>query len=267
MRTNHHLSDTLKALHGAKILLVEDNEVNQELLSTNGMEVLVAGNGQEALDKLAQFTFDGVLMDCQMPVMDGYEATRQIREQTIFKGLPVIALTANAMVEEREMVLSAGMNDYIAKPINIDEMLTTMAKWIKVLGHEYQKHVEKKMDGFESLPGIDVVAGLETVLNDTQLYHHLLVKFREGQTDFEAELRSAQASNDLDTMEEIAHTLKGVAGNLGMKDLYQASLELNAACKSHSDDVEIRLQKTVEKLQIVLEGLAGVSVSKDPAGK
>ncbi len=271
-RANLDMNDTLKSLQGAKILLVEDNEINQELvqelLRANGMSVSVAGNGQEALDKLSQSTFDGVLMDCQMPIMDGYETTRQIRKQTIFKDLPVIALTANAMVEERELVLSAGMNDYIAKPINVDEMLVTMAKWIKVFGQEDLKHVEKKSDNLENLPGIDIKAGLETVLDDSQLYRQLLVKFREGQSDSESELRHAQANNDLETMEKIAHTLKGVAGNLGMKDLYHAALELNAACKAHSDDVEIRLQKTIEKLQIVLDGLTAISIpTEEPDGK
>ena len=126
--------EAVVALHGARILLVEDNEINQELavelLTSHGITVAVANNGQEALDRLEQAEFDGVLMDIQMPVMDGYSATRAIRRQDRFKALPIIAMTANAMVGDRDKVIDSGMNDHIAKPINVREMFTTMAKWI-----------------------------------------------------------------------------------------------------------------------------------------
>lgn len=109
-------------LHGSKILLVEDNAINQELMQElfrmNGVRVQTANNGQEALDLLQRETFDGVLMDCQIPVMDGYEATCKIRTQEHFKDLPIIAMTANAMKGDREKALAAGMNDHIAKPNN-----------------------------------------------------------------------------------------------------------------------------------------------------
>jgi PAS domain S-box-containing protein len=123
------------ALSGARILLVEDNPINQELavdmLSRAGIIVSVAGDGQEALDMLGRQPFDGVLMDCQMPVMDGYEATRTLRSQPQFQSLPVIAMTANAMVGDREKVLAVGMNDHIAKPIHFDEMFATLARWVR----------------------------------------------------------------------------------------------------------------------------------------
>ena len=129
-------ADALNQLKGARILLVEDNEMNlelaEELLETAGMDVVLARNGQEALDILASDTrFDGVLMDCQMPVMDGYDATREIRKNPDFKDLPIIAMTANAMVGDKEKVLEAGMWDHIAKPLNVSAMFTTMAKWIR----------------------------------------------------------------------------------------------------------------------------------------
>jgi len=122
-------------LHGVKILLVDDNDLNQEyiceLLEMTGITVETAFNGQEALDLLAKQDFDGVLMDCQMPVLDGYQATRQIRKQVKFKDIPVIAMTANAMKGDREKVLAAGMNDYIPKPFKVDDMFAILAKWIK----------------------------------------------------------------------------------------------------------------------------------------
>ncbi|MBF0265872.1 MAG: response regulator, partial [Gammaproteobacteria bacterium] len=128
----------LKQLKGASILLVEDNEINQELatelLTINGMQVELAINGQEALDCLSNQNFDCVLMDCQMPVMDGYKATAKIREQKQYKDLPIIAMTANAMKHDVNKVLEVGMNDHIAKPINPNTMFMTMAKWIKPNG-------------------------------------------------------------------------------------------------------------------------------------
>ncbi len=124
----------LNLIQSKKILLVEDNEINQELvmdlLNSNGMTVESAYDGQEALDILEKQSFDAVLMDCQMPVMDGYDATRKIRELEKFRELPVFALTANVMKGDREKALNAGMNDHISKPINPDVLFMTMARWI-----------------------------------------------------------------------------------------------------------------------------------------
>ena len=130
-------ADALDKLKGARVLLVEDNDMNQELamelLSQAGMTVVVANNGQEAVDILTKGgqQFDGVLMDCQMPVMDGYTATREIRKLAQFKDLPIIAMTANAMAGDKEKVIEAGMWDHISKPLNVQAMFNTMAKWIK----------------------------------------------------------------------------------------------------------------------------------------
>src|SRR4029079_98688 len=117
---------------GARLLLVEDNDLNQELatelLRNAGIEVVVANHGQEALDILARDSrFDGILMDCQMPVMDGYTATREIRRNKAYENLPIVAMTANAMAGDREKVLEAGMLDHIAKPLNVADMFATQA--------------------------------------------------------------------------------------------------------------------------------------------
>ena len=123
-----------RQLQGRHILVVEDNDINQELarelLRMHGMRVATADNGREALSALEQQTFDGVLMDLQMPVMDGYEATRRIRALDAFEDLPIIAMTANAMKEDRGRALSIGMNDYLAKPVDPDLLITTLARWI-----------------------------------------------------------------------------------------------------------------------------------------
>ena len=126
--------EKLTKLYGARILLVEDNVINQQLVEAlmdlNGINVEVASNGKEALLRLEQEPFDGVLMDCQMPVMDGYETTRQLRKIEAFKDLPIIAITANAMPGDRQKVLDAGMNDYLTKPIDFDQVLSVMEQWI-----------------------------------------------------------------------------------------------------------------------------------------
>jgi len=129
----NNLETALAQLKGSHILLVEDNEINLELalelLQLNGMTVETANNGKKAIEWLEVQQFDGVLMDCQMPIMDGYEATRQIRLKEQYKDLPILAMTANAMKQDIEKALSCGMNGHIAKPINPEIMFTTMAKW------------------------------------------------------------------------------------------------------------------------------------------
>jgi CheY-like chemotaxis protein/anti-sigma regulatory factor (Ser/Thr protein kinase) len=136
-------------LQGARVLLVEDNLINRELvmalLSEAGVEVSVAGDGQQALDLLERQRFDAVLMDCLMPVMDGYDATRALRQRPELRDLPVIALTANAMVGDRDKALAAGMNDHIAKPIEVDELLATLVRWVRASG--------ARAAGSSALPG------------------------------------------------------------------------------------------------------------------
>jgi CheY-like chemotaxis protein len=136
---NEQRQELLQALQaklaGARILLVEDNPVNQELardvLNRAGIAVSIAGDGQEALAILGRESFDAVLMDCQMPVLDGYEATRALRQRPELKDLPVIAMTANAMSGDRQKVLQAGMNDHVAKPIRVDDLFATLARWVR----------------------------------------------------------------------------------------------------------------------------------------
>jgi signal transduction histidine kinase/DNA-binding response OmpR family regulator len=122
-------------LKGARVLVVEDNEVNcevaQELLTQAGIAVTIAHDGHEALQALGRESFDGVLMDCQMPGMDGFEATQRVRENPAWKDLPVIAMTANAMVGDREKALAAGMNDHVAKPVDVNHLFATLARWIR----------------------------------------------------------------------------------------------------------------------------------------
>ena len=259
-------SEAVTHIRGAKILLVEDNEINQELalelLNNAGMITKVAENGQEALDMLAEESFDGVLMDCQMPVMDGYEATRQLRQIDKFKDLPVIAMTANVMAGDREKVLDAGMNDHIGKPINVQEMYTTIAKWItpsEPLSEQapQQNHDQEPAPGMSlnDLPGIDFNSGLSIAQGNEKLYRRLLVKFRNSQRDFESMFNAALTSDDPDDTERTAHTLKGVAGNIGARELQVVAGELEKACRDNSDNTGELLQAVLSKLTPVIAGL------------
>ncbi|MEP6873021.1 MAG: response regulator [Burkholderiales bacterium] len=169
-RREEALHSDRAVLNGARVLLVEDNPINQELaldvLSRAGVVVSIACNGQEALDMLAMQRFDGVLMDCQMPVMDGYAATRALRQRPELHDLPVIAMTANAMVGDRDKVLAAGMNDHIAKPIKFGELFATLARWVRPGMAAVAGPVDLgNADPLANPPRIDTRAGLVGMKN------------------------------------------------------------------------------------------------------
>ncbi len=173
-------SEWVGGLRGARVLLVEDHPLNQELamdiLADAGLIVTLAVNGREALEMLDQQTFDGVLMDIQMPIMDGYAATREIRRQPRFADLPVIAMTANAMAGDRQKALDAGMNEHIAKPIDVESALQVMATWIRPSAAPLQAASEAGAylrDATLSFPCIDAEAGLTVAQGRIELYRRL----------------------------------------------------------------------------------------------
>ncbi|MEA5475174.1 PAS domain S-box protein [Synechococcus sp. CCY9201] len=255
-------AETVMALAGARLLLVEDNAMNQELacelLRQAGLVVEVAGNGQEALDLLAHDRrFDGVLMDCQMPVMDGYTATRAIKADPALASIPVIAMTANVMTGDREKVLAVGMVDHIAKPLDVEVMFRTLARWIH-----------------PPLSGLDRRAGMTSTMGNAQLYRRLLRRFSEEQQTFEAQFRAAWQGGDVSTATRLAHTLKGTAGTIGARGVQQAAATLEAACSEQPEQsqqsqqsgqseqadaetaqVEDALQALLAQLRPVLAGL------------
>jgi len=267
------VSESMLKLKGATILLVEDNEINQELalelLVNNGLLVEVANDGQEALELLQKNQYDGVLMDCQMPVMDGYTATREIRKQDKFKQLPVIAMTANAMSGDKEKVLAAGMNDHIAKPINVNGMFNTMSKWIipsnpfneTVVTTESAESVE-----IPTFSCINTEKGLATTQNNSKLYRKLLIKFAQSQEDFELQFRQALTDSDKQAPTRCAHTLKGVAANIGAENIQKAAQALELACKDQQSahDLDSLLQDTVRELSCVLDELKVLTA--EPSG-
>jgi two-component system, sensor histidine kinase and response regulator len=266
-------SEAIAGLRGAHVLLVEDNELNQELalelLTSNGLSVEIAANGREALERLAgESRFDGVLMDCQMPVMDGYSATRAIRARPELAGLPVIAMTANVMSGDREKALDAGMNDHIGKPINVREMFATMAKWIRP-AHAVPVSSESVVDLDVEMPetpvepipelaGIDTQAGLAISQNDPRLYLKLLHRFRESQSDFAVRFAAARLDPDPEAATRCAHTLKGVAGNIAARDVQAAAQALESACQAgeSGERLDVLLAETLACLEPVIAGLA-----------
>lgn len=242
-------ASTLASLNGARLLLVEDNDLNQELaselLESVGIRLRLATHGQEALDILAEDgDFDGVLMDCQMPVMDGYTATRRIRQQPRFDTLPVIAMTANAMDGDRERALESGMNDHISKPLNVEIMFATMAKWIKPRVTQASPNADFA-DGLpDHLEGIDLASGLATCMGRRDLYLRLLCKFRDTQTGFAEQFQAARINPDMGAAGRLAHSLRGTAGNIGAKTVAQACALLEQACQNGEPATQVQVLAT-----------------------
>ncbi|HHO76701.1 MAG TPA: PAS domain S-box protein, partial [Deltaproteobacteria bacterium] len=231
----------LDQIKGARILLVEDNKINQqvaqEILKTAGIIVDIAGNGQEALDMIDEKTYDAVLMDVQMPVMDGYEAARLIREDQRYKELPIIAMTAHAMKGDREKSLSAGMNDHVTKPIEIEHLYSALTKWIKpIRKHKVfdicdpidPKEAEKKSKNnlAQDLPGIDIDECLTRLGGNKRLFKELLGDLYRDYNDVAERIKRALADEDTDMAYRLTHTIKGVAGNLSAKDLHNSAMML-----------------------------------------
>ena len=236
-------------IKGSRLLLVEDNDLNVELavelLESAGASVVVAGNGQEALTILDRDPgFDAILMDCQMPVMDGYEASRAIRANPGLQGLPVIAMTANAMAGERDKVLAAGMVDHIAKPLDVTQMYQTIAHWLKP-----HPRLPVSLNRAEGMSHCDQDAGL---------YERILRRFREGQTDVPALMRQALAKNDVETAERLAHTLKGLAGTIGAEAVAAAAAAAEASCREAlaPDVIEQRLRQLEQDLSALLNEIS-----------
>jgi PAS domain S-box-containing protein len=278
----------MASLAGARILLAEDNDMNQELarelLESAAIDLIIVDDGQQALDRLgADPAFDGVLMDCQMPVMDGYTASRRLREQPQFAQLPIIAMTANAMAGDRELALDAGMNDHISKPLNVATMFATMAKWISPASSQAARKAGATA-GAEGttppasvlptqLPGIDLRAGLATSMGREALYLRMLGRFCDGQSRFRANFDEARRGDDSNAPARVVHTLRGTAGNIGAKDVATAATALELACKAGAGDDEITplLALVEQELAPVLSGLAALNgvatvASGDDAG-
>jgi CheY-like chemotaxis protein/HPt (histidine-containing phosphotransfer) domain-containing protein len=266
------------------VLLAEDNEINQqvarEILEGAGLNVSIANDGGEALRAVQKSPFDAVLMDIQMPVMDGHEATIEIRKDDRFRELPIIAMTAHAMAGDMEKSLEAGMNDHVTKPIDPDQLFAALRKWIPAKGG---RHVEAKPWGLgradegeeiplpESLPGFDLAAGLKRLQGNEGLYKKLLGRLATDYSGAADDIRKALAAQEMGEAHGLVHGLKGAAGNLGATDVHATAAELENLIKEVDKDklpspdaveaklaaLEGALSEAVESLQILGPAAAG----------
>lgn len=266
----------LSAIAGARILLVEDNDLNQEvameLLQQAGFLVDVAGDGVAvALDMVSRQDRDNgyaiVLMDRQMPVMDGVTATREIRKLPEWSALSIVAMTANAMAGDRDRCIEAGMNDHVAKPIDPDQLWSTLQRWIKPL-REMSAPVPGSMAPavstsavatIDPITGLDVKVGLRHSMGRAALYLSLLRKFSDGQRDFPVRLADALAVDDWQTVERLVHTLKGLCAQIGAGELrvMAESLEQRINNREPRESIAASLEAISQPLS---ELIAAISV-------
>ncbi|MBF0158281.1 MAG: response regulator [Magnetococcales bacterium] len=236
---------------GARLLLVEDNAINQqvagEILAAAGLIVTVAANGVEAVAQVAENSFDAVLMDIQMPVMDGYEATRRIRSDPRHRQLPIIAMTAHAFAEDRDRSLAAGMNDHVIKPIDRDHLFAVLMQWIDPSHlnpsdaatppippdqeHD-QEHGHTLLP--DNLAGINLRCALDRLNGNQRLLHTLLLEFARDFADTDRRIATALAGkrqDDINNAERLAHAIKGMAGNISAEQLFKTALTLEQAIR------------------------------------
>ena len=312
----------LSAIRGARILLAEDNEINQqvaqEILAGAGFVIEIAEDGQKALDMVQASEYDVILMDINMPVMDGLEATRRIREleseRLQVSGVsvqekdnsedltpdtrhltPIIAMTASAMTQDIELTQEAGMDGHVAKPVDVKQLLTTLVEWISpgvreqvsgVSGGQKAEETSRQTEGQrtddrgqttetaeskgilpDSLPGINIEKGLKTVIGNEKLYRKLLSKFHESSGSAVSDVRNALDADDLETAARLAHTVKGVAGNLGAEALLPVAADLELAIKREEMDGLNGLIESFEtQLYIVMSGIQELE-DRDAAAK
>ena len=249
------LEEKLKGLAGARILLVEDNEINQlvasEMLRNVGMQVDIAENGQFAVKLVAariaeKVPYDLVLMDMQMPVMDGVTASRHIRKDH-GDDLPIVAMTANAMKADRDRCLQAGMNDFVTKPINPDALWQSLLQWVKpraglgvATSRPAQTAAPADFDAvaiqadLHKVADLDVAMGLRSTAGDLPFFVSMLTKFIAGQADAITRISRSLEAGDEAGAELAAHTLKGVASNLGMSVLSRSAGDLEYLVNAHA---------------------------------
>jgi CheY-like chemotaxis protein len=280
-------AETLKNIQGAQLLLVEDNEINQqvakEILEGAGLNITLANNGQEAVDAVKENKYDAVLMDVQMPVMDGYTATGEIRKDERFKDLPIIAMTAHAMAGDEDKSLQAGMNGHVTKPIEPDQLFSTLQKWIKPGGKrarveqseapseqpEPDKVLLTEDELPESLPGFDLADGLKRLQGNKKLYRKLLLNFAADYNTVASDIHEALDAEDFDQAHSLVHNLKGLAGNLSATDLQAAAGNMEKLVKDVDKKVppfgqlNLRLSELENTLNRALESAQGLGVSAE----
>jgi signal transduction histidine kinase/CheY-like chemotaxis protein len=273
-----HLHDAT----GIRILVVEDNEINQqvakELLENGGAIVTIANNGAEAVKIFTLGDqpppFDVVFMDLQMPVMDGFTATKLLRSDPRFNNFPIIAMTAHALVEERQHCLDAGMNDHVTKPIEPEVLFATLARWAKPRPKQTIEPQAVTINATEGLvipeiAGIDLADGLKRVAGNKKLYRNLLAQFAQKQGGAANQISEALQSGDRELAERTAHTVKGVAGNIGITKIQLAAAGVEKAIRENGGQVSALLAELGtllhRQVEAIEEGLTATEPAAQPA--
>jgi two-component system sensor histidine kinase/response regulator len=258
----------VEALRGLRVLVVEDNDINQqvarELLEELGMVVDVAGDGAQAVAKVPAGGFDLVLMDMQMPVMDGLQATRAIRRTLPQGTLPILAMTANAMSQDRQRCLDAGMDDFLAKPIEPADLVATLYRWAprrspaEKAARAERAPVETNAPtgaqaiaptasptaaptGLPDVAGLDTRLGLARMSGKKPLYLKMLRRSADSQKNTAQHIRAALAGGDVETAERLAHTAKGVSGNVGATGVQERAEALERVIRDGAPQGEVQV--------------------------
>ena len=269
---------------GVRILVVEDNEANQqvatELLESTGAGVTIANHGGEAVSMLTESEqpppFDIVFMDLQMPEMDGFTATRLLRARPQLQGLPIIAMTAHALVEERQRCLEAGMNDHVSKPIDPDALFATLMRWAKprpAQAARTQSGPPKPANEsiLPEIDGVDIADGLKRVAGNKRLYRDLLVQFAAKQSDVNSQILAAIGGGDNSLAERIAHTVKGVAGNIGLRSVFTAAEKLERAIREADAAIPAMVEQFIKdvslQVQAIQQAMCDVIPGRPAVGK
>jgi signal transduction histidine kinase/CheY-like chemotaxis protein/HPt (histidine-containing phosphotransfer) domain-containing protein len=249
---------------GTRVLLVEDDPINQEisrvLLMEAGMKVDVASDGRQAVDQAKKNNYDLMLMDLQMPVMGGLEATRQIRTLPQALDIPIIALTANTYEEDRKHCKEVGMNDFVGKPVDPLELFATILKWLPkasdvhlpILQAPHPKSTEKESPltiQLRAVPGLALDQGLASVRGDVGWYWKLLLEFLSFHADDMLHVRKSLERHQQSNAIRFAHTLKGAAATLGLVDLKEKALELESALTQGLTDIQLQAKQIEEALR------------------
>jgi len=280
--SDHWKIKTLEAIKGSQVLLVEDNTINQlvaqEILTQAGLRVTIAVNGKLAVELARKTAFDAILMDLQMPEMDGFEATKVIRSNKSIVQPPIIAMTANAMAGDRERCLAAGMDDHVAKPIEPEILFESLIKWIPAFEREpviFQASQrvtpevlpDQKIGFPTDLVGIDIEAGLRRTGENREFYITLLKHFVKDHGNDDQVIIDAIEQNDIILAHRIAHTLKGVAGGIGALALYASGQHLETALKENQSRLfEPLMAKLTLDLREIVDDLQKKIMPSIPAG-
>ncbi|HIJ37423.1 MAG TPA: response regulator [Rhodospirillaceae bacterium] len=260
-------ANEMALLKGTRVLLVDDDATNQlvaaELLQMVGMRVEIAGDGSTALTKIRSNDYEIVLMDMFMPVIDGLTATRMIREEEAFAELPIVAMTANALQQDKEACLAAGMNDFITKPFNPGTLYAVIHKWVTGLADAAALEFgpmgtpNSETEHFPyAIEGLDIRAGLRRVAGIKALYLKMLRSFLDQQSGSIDRLRTSIATNDKDGAIREAHSLKGAAGMIESAEVHSLASAIESRLKSSHIATALLLTDTLEeRLATLLDGI------------